>query len=59
MLADRHAAIEGFGKPLKDGIALEAELGRQSLEVGACAGRHALRRAAHGRHGEGVSSPPD
>jgi enoyl-CoA hydratase len=52
MLADRRAAIEGFGMPLADGIALEHRLGREVLEV---AVRGAARFAAgEGRHGEGV-----
>jgi enoyl-CoA hydratase len=52
MLADRRAAIEGFGLPLKEGIALEHRLGREVLEVAA---RGAMRFASgEGRHGEGV-----
>lgn len=50
MLADRQAAIEGFGQPLADGLALEAKLGNQVLDI-------ALKGAARfasgeGRHGE-------
>lgn len=52
MLADRRAAIEGFGLPLAEGIALEHRLGREVLEV---AVRGASRFASgEGRHGEGV-----
>jgi enoyl-CoA hydratase/carnithine racemase len=52
MLADRRAAIEGFGLPLEEGIALEHRLGREVLEV---ALRGAMRFASgEGRHGEGV-----
>jgi enoyl-CoA hydratase len=52
MLADRQAAIEGFGLPLKDGIALEHKLGRETLHV---AVKGASRFAAgEGRHGKGV-----
>jgi enoyl-CoA hydratase len=52
MLADRRAAIEGFGLPLADGLALEHRLGREVLDVAA---RGAARFAAgEGRHGEGV-----
>ena len=52
MLADRRAAIEGFGLPLADGLALEHRLGREVLEV---AVRGAARFAAgEGRHGGGV-----
>ncbi|HEX3174401.1 MAG TPA: crotonase/enoyl-CoA hydratase family protein [Solirubrobacterales bacterium] len=52
MLADRRAALEGFGLPLADGIALEHRLGRETLDV---AVRGAARfSAGEGRHGEGV-----
>src|SRR6476659_10123491 len=52
MLADRRAAIEGFGMPLAEGLGLEARLGREVLDVAA---RGAARFAAgEGRHGEGV-----
>src|SRR6266511_3043525 len=34
MLSDRRAAIEGSGLTLADGLALEAELGRSSIETG-------------------------
>ena len=52
MLADRRAAIEGFGLPLAEGIALEHKLGRETLHV---AVKGAARFAGgEGRHGEGV-----
>jgi len=52
MLADRRAAIEGFGLPLEEGLALEHRLGREVLDVAA---RGAARFASgEGRHGEGV-----
>ncbi|HKB50904.1 MAG TPA: crotonase/enoyl-CoA hydratase family protein [Solirubrobacterales bacterium] len=52
MLADRRAAIEGFGLPLADGIALEHKLGRETLHIAA---QGAARfSAGEGRHGEGV-----
>ncbi len=52
MLADRRAAIEGFGLPLADGLALEHRLGREVLDV---AVKGAARfSAGEGRHGEGV-----
>src|SRR5680860_420594 len=52
MLADRQAALEGFGQPLKDGLALEAQLGNQVLDI---AVKGAARFASgEGRHGEGV-----
>jgi enoyl-CoA hydratase len=46
MLSDRRAAIEGAGLPLADGLALEGELGRASVETG-------LRGAARFAAGEG------
>jgi len=52
MLADRRAAIEGFGLPLAEGIALEHELGRETLHV-AVQGAQRFAGGA-GRHGEGV-----
>jgi enoyl-CoA hydratase len=52
MLADRHAAIEGLGLPLSEGLALEAQAGMQTLET---AVRGAARFAGgEGRHGAGV-----
>jgi enoyl-CoA hydratase len=52
MLADRRAAIEGFGLPLAEGIALEHRLGREVLDVAAAG---ATRFAGgEGRHGAGV-----
>jgi enoyl-CoA hydratase/carnithine racemase len=52
MLADRRAAIEGLGMPLADGLALEHQLGRETLAV---AVRGAARFASgEGRHGDGV-----
>lgn len=52
MLADRQAALEGFGQPLADGLALEKQLGNQVLDV---AVKGAARFASgEGRHGEGV-----
>lgn len=52
MLADRRAAIEGFGLPLVDGIALEHKLGRETLHV-AIEGAQRFS-AGEGRHGRGV-----
>jgi enoyl-CoA hydratase len=50
MLSDRRAAIEGFGTPLTEGLALEARLGSGVLDV---AVRGAARFAGgEGRHGE-------
>jgi enoyl-CoA hydratase len=33
MLADRSAAIEGFGLSLEEGLALEARSGAETLEI--------------------------
>lgn len=50
MLADRRGAIEGFGKPLAEGLELERELGMETLGV---AVEGAARFAGgEGRHGE-------
>jgi enoyl-CoA hydratase len=52
MLADRKAAIEGYGLPLSEGLALEHRLGREVLDVAA---QGAARFASgEGRHGQGV-----
>jgi enoyl-CoA hydratase len=52
MLADRRAALEGFGMPLSDGLELERQLGREVLPL---AVRGAARFAGgEGRHGAGV-----
>jgi enoyl-CoA hydratase len=54
MLSDRRAAIEGAGLTLADGLALEAEVGRASIETGV---RGATRFAAgegRGAQGAGV-----
>ena len=52
MLADRRAAIEGFGLPLDQGLDLERRLGRETL-VTAMEGA-ARFAAGEGRHGKGV-----
>jgi enoyl-CoA hydratase len=54
MLSDRRAAIEGAGMTLKDGLALEADIGRASIETGI---RGAIRFAGgegRGARGAGV-----
>ena len=52
MLSDRRAAIEGIGMPFADGLAHEANLGRESVETGA---RGAARFASgEGRGGAGA-----
>ena len=54
LLSDRRAAIEGLGLPLPQGLALEAELGRGSIQAGL---QGAARFAAgEGRHGEGAGA---
>ena len=54
MLADRLAAIEGFGMPLADALALEAKHGPEVFEDGA---RGAQRFAAgEGRGGAGAGA---
>jgi enoyl-CoA hydratase len=54
MLADRMAAIEGFGMPLEDALALEARSGPEVFEDGA---RGAQRFAAgEGRGGAGAGA---
>ncbi len=52
MLADRQAAIGGYGLPLSEGIALEHKLGRETLHV-AVKGAKQFAEGA-GRHGKGV-----
>jgi enoyl-CoA hydratase len=52
MLADRRAAIEGFGLPLDAGLALEAQAGLETLAV---AQQGAARFAGgEGRGGSGA-----
>jgi enoyl-CoA hydratase len=52
MLSDRRAAIDGAGRSLEEGLALEAELGRASVATGVLgAGRFA---AGEGRGAEGA-----
>ena len=54
MLADRRAAIDGFGLPLDDALALEAEAGPEVFEDGA---RGAARFASgEGRGGAGAGA---
>jgi enoyl-CoA hydratase len=54
MLADRRAAIEGFGMPLQEALRLEAQAGPEVFEVGAAgAARFA---AGEGRGGAGTGA---
>ena len=50
MLSDRRAALEGIGLPFEDGLALEAELGRDSVITGTV-GRGAVRGGRGPRRG--------
>lgn len=52
MLADRRAAIEGFGLPLAEGLTLEHKLGREVLDVAVLGAQRFS--SGEGRHGEGV-----
>jgi len=52
MLADRRAAIEGFGLSLAEGIELEHKLGRETLHVAIEGARRFA--SGEGRHGQGV-----
>ena len=54
LLSDRRALLEGLGRPLDDGLALEARLGREVLPV-ALAGA-ARFAAGAGRGGEGTGA---
>jgi len=49
MLADRRAVLEGVGRPLADGLALEAELGAATLAAGIAGARRFA--AGEGRGG--------
>ena len=54
MLSDRRAAHEGFGLPIADALALESELGAESIATGL---EGATRFAGGaGRHGEGAGA---
>jgi enoyl-CoA hydratase len=55
MLADRHAALAGFGLPLDEALALEAQAGPETY---AAAVRGAARFAGgEGRGGAGAGVP--
>jgi enoyl-CoA hydratase len=54
MLSDRRAAIEGSGLPLADGLALEAELGRASVETGLGGAARFASGEGRGAQGAGV-----
>jgi enoyl-CoA hydratase len=52
MLADRRALLEGLGRPLEDGLALEASLGREVLAAALAGARRFA--GGEGRGGTGV-----
>ena len=54
MLSDRRAAIEGAGLPLKEGLALEAELGRDSVITGVLGAARFAEGEGRGGEGAGV-----
>jgi enoyl-CoA hydratase len=54
MLADRRAAIEGFGLPLADGIALEAEIGSKVAHTGVAGAARFAKGEGRGGSGAGV-----
>ena len=56
MLSDRRAALEGIGMPFAEGLAREAELGRDSVITGRQgAARFAARRGPRRRDGSRAS----
>ncbi|HEX2468094.1 MAG TPA: crotonase/enoyl-CoA hydratase family protein [Solirubrobacterales bacterium] len=54
MLSDRRAAIEGIGLPFADGLALEAELGRDSVITGIAGAARFASGEGRGAEGAGV-----
>jgi enoyl-CoA hydratase len=54
MLSDRRAALEGAGMPLAEGIALEAELGRDSVITGVVGAARFAAGEGRGAAGAGV-----
>ena len=54
MLSDRRAALEGAGMPLADGLALEAELGRDSVITGIAGAARFAAGEGRGAAGAGV-----
>jgi len=54
MLSDRRAALEGSGLPLADGLALEAEVGRGSIETGVRGATRFASGEGRGARGAGV-----
>jgi enoyl-CoA hydratase len=54
MLSDRRAALEGIGLPFAEGLAREAELGRESVIVGASGAARFAAGEGRGAAGTGV-----
>jgi len=54
MLSDRRAALEGIGLPFAEGLALEAELGRESVITGAAGAARFAAGEGRGAEGAGV-----
>jgi enoyl-CoA hydratase len=54
MLADRRSAIEGFGLPLADGLALEAEIGSATAPTGVAGAARFAKGEGRGGEGAGV-----
>ena len=54
MLSDRRAALEGAGLPLPDGLALEAELGAESIATGVAGAARFAAGEGRGAEGAGV-----
>ncbi len=54
MLSDRRAAIEGAGLPLAEGLTLEEELGRASIETGTRGAQRFAAGEGRGAQGAGV-----
>jgi enoyl-CoA hydratase len=54
MLSDRRAAIEGIGLPFAEGLALEVELGRDSVQVGMRGAQRFAGGEGRGAEGAGV-----
>ena len=54
MLSDRRAALEGIGLPFEEGLALEANLGRDSVITGAAGAARCAAGEGRGAAGAGV-----
>jgi enoyl-CoA hydratase len=54
MLSDRRAALEGLGRAVADGLALEAELGRDSVITGVAGAMRFAAGEGRGAEGAGV-----